>query len=67
MDHVSKIETDMQVAGELDALVRYVSEPRRLSSIIAQAARVGQPVRYQLTKLVKRGRLTRPRHGVFAP
>ncbi len=67
MDRVSKVETDMQVAGELDALVRYVSEPRRLSSIIAQAERVGQPVRYQLTKLVKCGRLTRPRHGVFAP
>ncbi|MGI4955069.1 MAG: hypothetical protein ACRYGM_24955 [Janthinobacterium lividum] len=67
MDRASKVETDLQVAGELDALVRYVSEPRRLSSIIAQAARVGQPVRYQLTKLVKCGRLTRPRHGVFAP
>lgn len=67
MDRVSYVETDMQVARELDALVRYVSEPRRLSSIIAQAGRVGQPVRYQLTKLVKCGRLTRPRHGVFAP
>lgn len=67
MDRASKVETDLQVVGELDALVRYVSEPRRLSSIIAQAERVGQPVRYQLTKLVKCGRLTRPRHGVFAP
>ncbi len=67
MDRVSDVETDMLQAEELDALVRYVSEPRRLSSIIAQAARVGQPVRYQLTKLVKCGRLTRPRHGVFAP
>ena len=67
MDRASYVETDMQLARELDALVRYVTEPRRLSSIIAQAARVGQPVRYQLTKLVKCGRLTRPRHGVFAP
>ncbi len=67
MDRASYVETDMQVARELDTLVRYVTEPRRLSSIIAQASRVGQPVRYQLTKLVKCGRLTRPRHGVFAP
>ncbi len=67
MDRASYVETGTQVARELDGLVRYVTEPRRLSSITAQAVRVGQPVRSQLTKLVKCGRLTQPRHGVFAP
>ncbi|MGI4942793.1 MAG: hypothetical protein ACRYHQ_19880 [Janthinobacterium lividum] len=55
------------MAEELDGLVRYVTEPRQLSSIIAQAVRVDQPVRNQLTKLVECGRLTQPRNGVFAP
>ncbi len=67
MDRASYVETDMQVARELDALVRYVTEPRRLSSIMVQAVRVGQPVRSQLVRLVACGRLTQPRHGVFAP
>ena len=67
MDRASYVETDMQVARELEALVRYVTEPRRLSSIMVQAVRMGQPVRSQLVRLVACGRLTQPRHGVFAP
>lgn len=63
----SCVETDSQLAEELDVLVRYVTEPRQLSSIIAQAVRVGQPVSSQLAKLVECGRLTQPRDGVFAP
>ena len=67
MDRTSYVKTDMQMAVELDALVEYVTEPRQLSSITAQAVRVGQPVRKQLARLVKCGRLTQPRDGVFAP
>ena len=67
MDRASNGETDMQAARELDALVRYVTEPRRLSSIMVQAVRVDQPIRSQLVRLVACGRLTQPRHGVFAP
>jgi DNA-binding transcriptional ArsR family regulator len=67
MDRASNGETDRQAAEELDVLVRYVTEPRQLGSIIAQAMRVGQPVRSQLAKLVECGRLTQPRDGVFAP
>ncbi len=67
MGRGSCVETDSQVAEELDVLVRYVTKPRQLGSIIAQAARLGQPVRSQLAKLVECGRLTQPRDGVFAP
>ncbi len=53
--------------AELDALVAFVDQPRRLGSIVAHMDRPQHAVRGQLLALVAAGRLTHPEHGFFAP
>lgn len=53
--------------AELNALVAFVDQPRRLGSIVAHIDRPLHAVRGQLIALVAAGRLTHPEHGFFAP
>ena len=53
--------------AELNALVAFVDQPRRLGAIVAHMDRPLHAVRGQLISLVAAGRLTHPEHGFFAP